>query len=130
MAHSSTTKSSKSRPTRIGKVSKVLNQARESLKLLETLEKETLAKAKTFVRNPLQLEQKEQKILAKLKSMGIATRTEVEELENRVESLTQELSAQRALLVEFMQKRGSKTAGAKTQASQDQAPTAETFPNT
>ncbi len=35
------------------KVSRVWSQARESLRLLETLEKETLARARTFVRNPL-----------------------------------------------------------------------------
>jgi polyhydroxyalkanoate synthesis regulator phasin len=83
------------------KVSQVLHQARESLKILETLEKETLAKARTFVRNPLAMDRKRltnEKILASLKSLGVASQSEVDELQAKVEHLENELSSLHAML--------------------------------
>ena len=106
----------------------VLNQARESFKLLEVLEKETIARAKTFVRNPLQTKRKE-KIFASLKSLGVATRSEVTELERKVELLTQELTNVRLLLVEATTKQGKNS---KTAAEREArlTPSGEAFPNT
>lgn len=113
--------------SRVSKVSRVLSQARESLKLLETLEKETLAKARTFVRNPIPVSRKRltnDKIIASLKSLGMATRTEVEQLERKVEALENELAALQAALAQNGNlKRASKT-------PPRPAPSAEAFPNT
>ncbi len=74
----------------VKKVSQVLNQAKESLKLLETLEKETLAKARTLVKLPIPKNTKNltnDKILASLKKLGLATRAEVDVLRARVDKL-------------------------------------------
>jgi hypothetical protein len=75
-------------------MSRMLTQARESLRLLETLEKETLAKARTFVRNPLRVSRpslsaslRNDKIAASLRSLGVASRAEVEKLERRIAQL-------------------------------------------
>lgn len=115
--------------SRVSKVSRVLNQARESLKLLETLEKETLAKARNFVRNPIKLnrkpkEQKQDKIAATLKSLGVVSRSELERLEHKVDTLQTELAEIHAMLA---QNTGIKRA-AKPAARL--APTSEAFPNT
>lgn len=113
--------------SRVSKVSRVFTQARESLKLLETLEKETLAKARTFVRNPIHVSRKKltnDKIAASLKSLGVATRAEVEQLERKVEALQNELAAiQAALAQNGNTKRANKTASRP-------APSPESFPNT
>jgi hypothetical protein len=112
--------------SRVSKVSQVLTQARESLKLLETLEKETLAKARTFVRNPLQNNGKRltnEKILASLRSLGVATRGEVEALERKVEELQAEIIALNTALAQS----GNKRTKSAPRAS---APSAEAFPNT
>ena len=112
--------------SRVSKVSRVLNQARESLKLLETLEKETLAKARNFVRNPIKLNRNKQtpndKLAANLKTMGVATRAEVEALEHKVEALGNEIAAIHATLA-LSGKRPAKT-------SPRPAPSPEAFPNT
>lgn len=79
------------------KMSQVFNQARESLKLLELLEKETIAKAKTFVRNPLGVDRKklkEEKITASLRKLGVATQDELEALRLRMDRLEAALAAQ------------------------------------
>ncbi|MGK5084465.1 hypothetical protein WDW37_14315 [Bdellovibrionota bacterium FG-1] len=124
MAQTGSSKKNKSR------VSQVLDQARESLKLLETLEKETLAKAKTFVRNPLQAERRKkmanEKILAKFKTMGVATSTEVRALEEKIERLEREFAALQAMVAESQLKRAAKAAN-KTAPT---PPSTETFPNT
>ena len=61
------------------RVNKVINQAKEqakqSLKILETLEKETLAKAKEFVKIPIPSDPKKMtndEILASLRKIGLA----------------------------------------------------------
>lgn len=113
------------------KVSKVFNQARASLKVLEALEKETFAKAKTFVRNPLQAEQKD-KILASLRSLGVATRAEVEALEQQVTLLTQELMVLRESLAKPSPKQQGRVGAEKpgSSAPRPPLPSAEAFPNT
>src|SRR4051812_8750180 len=71
-------------------VTRVFNQAKESLKLLGTLEKEALAKARTFVNLPHIYDSKflnNKKILGGLKKLGIATQSEVDELQLKVEKL-------------------------------------------
>ncbi len=73
---------------------KVLNQAKDSLKILQEVEKETLAKARTWV--PDFEEQKKQtnaKILSGLKKMGVATQDEVQALSLKVKSLEGSLKA-------------------------------------
>jgi polyhydroxyalkanoate synthesis regulator phasin len=75
-------------------ISQVINQAKESLKLLETLEKETLAKARSFVKLPNseeRLRATNDKILQGLRKLGVATQAEVDELRARVESLEAQL---------------------------------------
>jgi uncharacterized small protein (DUF1192 family) len=64
------------------KVSQALNQARESLKLLEILEKETLAKAKTLVKNPLK-----SKRVKPVEAPALVTLEEFNLLKNRVAEL-------------------------------------------
>lgn len=107
------------------KMSQMLSQARESLKLLETLEKETIAKARTFVRKPLGANRKRltnEKILTSLRSLGVATRSEVEALERRVDALQNEIVALNTALAQAGTKRGK--------LPQRPAPSAESFPNT
>jgi hypothetical protein len=75
-------------------VSQVFNQARESLRLLEALEKGTLARAKTFVRLSKATEQKRmanEKLLSSLRRLGIAPQSEVNDLRMRIEKLEAEL---------------------------------------
>ena len=74
-------------------VSKVLSQAKESLKVLEALEKETIAQIKN-VKNNIKLPSAEErkkltndKIVSSLKKLGIATQSEVEELKARIATL-------------------------------------------
>lgn len=76
------------------RVNQVFNQARESLKVLETLEKETLEKALRFVRMPeteVRKRLSNEKILASLKKVGVATQAEVDSLETRLASLENQL---------------------------------------
>ena len=118
-------KEKKSRPS---KVSRVLTQARESIKLLEVLEKETLAKARTFVRNPIRVSRQSltnDTITASLRSLGVASRGELEKLERKVTTLEKELDALRAALEENdSTKRAMLKASARTSLETD------SFPNT
>lgn len=78
------------------KVNEMINQAKASLKILETLEKETLAKAKTFIKIPIPENRKSltnEKILSSLKKIGLATQDEVDQLRLRIERLEAELAA-------------------------------------
>lgn len=71
------------------------HQAKQSLKILETLEKETLAKAKDFIKIPISGDPKKmtnEKILLSLKKLGVATQAEVESLRMRVEKLEAQLA--------------------------------------
>ena len=107
------------------KVSRVLNQARESLKVLETLEKETFARAKTFVKNPLPRGRKSltnDKILASLKSMGVATRAELVILDEKMERMEAEIATLNTLLTQAGVKR--------PKLPPKSQPSGEAFPNT
>jgi hypothetical protein len=67
-----------------------LTQAKESLKILQTLERETLAKARTLVRNPLPGNRRQltnERILASLRKIGVAPQSEVDALKARIERL-------------------------------------------
>jgi len=72
------------------KVAQVLNQAKESLKILQTLEKETIAKARSFVKIPGPAERKRltnEKILSSLKKIGVATHSEIAALQEKLRQL-------------------------------------------
>jgi hypothetical protein len=80
------------------KVAQVFNQAKESLKILETLEKETLAKARSFVKIPTSAERRRltnDRILNSLKKLGVATRSEVDTLEERIQKLESALNSRK-----------------------------------
>lgn len=77
------------------RVNKVIDQAKLSLKILESLEKETLAKAKSFIKIPISGDPKKltnEKILLSLKKLGVATQTEIDSLRLRVERLEAQLA--------------------------------------
>jgi len=77
-------------------MSKVFKQAKDSIKLLELLEKEALSKAKSFVKLPRGADRKKltnAKILSSLKKLGVATQEEVLALRDRIEQLEGQLSA-------------------------------------
>jgi hypothetical protein len=77
------------------RVNKVIDQARQSLKILETLEKETLAKAKSFIKIPIYGDSKKMtndKILASLKKLGVASQSEIDSLRLRVEKLEAQIA--------------------------------------
>lgn len=72
------------------KIDQVFTQARESFKLLQTFEKEALAKARSFVkksntRETLQLTN--DTILAGLRKLGVATQAEVDALKFKLQDL-------------------------------------------
>lgn len=79
------------------KMTEVFNQARSSLKVLENFEKETLARAKTFVKIPVPGNSKSlttnEKILASLKKLGVSTQDDLESLRLRIEKLEGELAS-------------------------------------
>ena len=75
------------------RVGKVIDQAKQSLKILEMLEKETMAKAKDFVKlsgDPKKLTN--DKILSSLKKLGVPSQAEVDALRARVEKLEAQLA--------------------------------------
>lgn len=118
----------KDKKQRASKVSRVLTQARESIKLLEVLEKETLAKARTFVRNPIRVSRQSlanDTIAASLRSLGVANRSDFDKLERKVASLENELQALRTALAE---NESTKRAILKTSARTSLA--TDAFPNT
>ena len=70
-------------------VTKVINQARESLKLLES--------AKSFIKIPKDPKGlTNEKILASLKKLGVATQDEVQALRVRIEELEAKVDSQSA----------------------------------
>jgi len=78
------------------RVTQVLNQAKESLKLLGTFEKEAIEKARSFVKIPSAAERRRltnDKILSGLRKLGVATQSEVNELSEKVHSLETALKA-------------------------------------
>ena len=79
------------------KVSEVFNQAKESLKLFETLERETIKKAKKLMHIPPAAERRKltnDKILAGLKKVGVATQDELNSLLLRIEKLEAAVATQ------------------------------------
>ena len=80
------------------KIDKVLAQAKESMKVLEALQKEGLARAKTIMQQvpAKDVAQKiaNERVVTSLKKLGLATRSEVRELEKKVEELASELRGQ------------------------------------
>jgi polyhydroxyalkanoate synthesis regulator phasin len=82
------------------RVGKVIKQAKQSLKILETLEKETFAKAKTFASmipsassgSDAAKKMTNDKILSSLRKLGVPTQAEVDALRARVEKLEAELT--------------------------------------
>ncbi len=74
---------------------KTVNTAKESIKVLETFGKEGLEKARQVAKNLPSAEfaksVAEDKLKAALKTLGLATRVEVENLEQKVEELATEL---------------------------------------
>src|SRR4051812_34981228 len=83
------------------RVNKVIDQAKQSakqsLKILETLEKETLAKAKNFVKIPISGDPKKMtndKIMASLRKLGVASQSEVDSLRLRLEKLEAKIALQ------------------------------------
>lgn len=78
------------------KMTEVLNQAKASLKVFENFEKETLAKAKTFVKIPVAGNPKSitnEKILASLRKIGVCTQKDLESLRLRIEKLEGEVAS-------------------------------------
>ena len=86
------------------RVGKVIDQAKQSLKILEMLEKETLSKAKDFVKvtgDPKKLTN--DKILASLRKLGVPTQAEVDALRARVEKLEAQLALHQESMNEIPQ---------------------------
>lgn len=86
------------------RVGKVIDQAKQSLKILEMLEKETLSKAKDFVKvtgDPKKLTN--DKILASLRKLGVPTQAEVDALRARVEKLEAQLALHQESINEIPQ---------------------------
>lgn len=97
----------------------LLSQAKESVKVLEGLQKEGLDRAKNYMQIPSkELAQKltNEKVIAGLKKMGLATKTEVRDLERKVEELATELRSQIA-------KNQKKTATTKKSETETEATT-------
>ncbi|MCM2324162.1 MAG: hypothetical protein NDJ90_12955 [Oligoflexia bacterium] len=79
------------------KVGEVISQAKASLKILEMLEKETLAKAKGFVKNPANAKQlTNEKFLGGLKKIGVASERDIQALRARVEQLEADVAQLKA----------------------------------
>lgn len=76
------------------KVTQVLTTARESLKLLEALEKDTVARAKAYVRMPVPMS------IASLRKLGLASAGEVESLRLRVERLEAQITVMESKIAE------------------------------
>jgi hypothetical protein len=76
------------------RVNQVLSQAKESLKILEVLEKETLAKARSLIKFPTADERRRltnDRILSSLKKLGVATQSEVQALELKLQRIESNL---------------------------------------
>jgi hypothetical protein len=96
-------KKSTSKPGR--RMSYVIDHAKESLKLFELLEKETLAKAKILVKLPSAKAREgkritNEKIRQSLRKLGVVPLSEFNELRNRVQKLEETLATSRNQQVE------------------------------
>ena len=95
-------------------IENLIFQAKDSIKVLEYLQKEGLSKAVHFMQTQIPSRQEAQKmandtLLGGLKKMGIATKSEVRDLEKKVEELASELRAQ----INKVSKKSSGTTGTK-----------------
>lgn len=89
------------------KITQILSQARESLRILRILENETLLKAKRLVKLPKATERKKLKndrILSSLKKVGVATRADLLELYEKVQMLENSLQSKNQPSRQFKQK--------------------------
>jgi hypothetical protein len=78
------------------KVSNAIQQAKESLKILETLERESFAKIRSLFKIPTPEERKRitnERILASLRRIGVATQSDLDRLNAKVERLEFALEA-------------------------------------
>ena len=80
------------------KMDKIVAQAKDSVKVLEALQREGLARARSIISQiparDVAHKLTNEKIVASLKKLGLATRSEVRELEKKVEELATELRTQ------------------------------------
>ncbi len=93
------------------RVDKVLGQAKDSLRVLESLQKEGLALAKSFIETPVASRTKKftnEKIAKNLGKIGIATREEVRALEKKIENLASELRSHLEKQIDKVRKKSSK----------------------
>jgi small-conductance mechanosensitive channel len=89
---------------------KILAQAKESVKVLEALQKEGMARARSMMHLPSKDQAQKMtndKIVASLRKLGLATRSEVRDLEKKVEELASELRGQ----ISQVSKMAKKTSG-------------------
>lgn len=73
---------------------KLLAQAKDSVAVLEALQKEGVARAKEYLNSEKASLLTNEKIASTLKKFGLATRAEVRDLEKKVEELASELRSQ------------------------------------
>lgn len=98
------------------RVDRLIAQAKDSMKVLDALQKEGVARARALLHVPSKdLAQKltNEKVVASLRKIGLASRSEVRELEKKVEELAAELRTQ----ISQVQKAAKKSA--KTKAADD-----------
>ncbi|MBI2607096.1 MAG: hypothetical protein HYW49_13560 [Deltaproteobacteria bacterium] len=79
------------------RVDKILGQAKDSLRVLDSLQKEGISLAKSFIEIPVASRTKkftDEKIVKNLGKIGLATREEVRALEKKIENLASELHTQ------------------------------------
>ncbi|MBI3556491.1 MAG: hypothetical protein HY074_09535 [Deltaproteobacteria bacterium] len=80
------------------KMDKIVAQAKDSVKVLDALQKEGLARARSIIHQiparDVAHKLTNEKIVSSLKKLGLATRSEVRELEKKVEELASELRTQ------------------------------------
>lgn len=73
---------------------KLVAQAKDSVQVLEALQKEGVARAKEYINSEKASQVANEKLVSTLKKLGLATRTEVRDLEKKVEELATELRGQ------------------------------------
>lgn len=73
---------------------KLLAQAKESVQVLEALQKEGMARAKEYINTEKASQVANDRLVSTLKKLGLATRSEVRDLEKKVEELASELRGQ------------------------------------
>ena len=79
------------------RVDKILGQAKDSLRVLDSLQKEGISLARSFIEIPVASRTRKftnDKIVKNLGKIGLATREEVRALEKKIENLASELHSQ------------------------------------